>query len=178
VLVWDAKNEWSVRYGCRRVDDLRELAQCCKPGAPVERIAFVPMFLGWETFELFCRLAFVWLRAARGALIVEELADVTTPQKAPAGWGRILRQGLAYGPTIYALTVRPAESDKTVLSQCSLLHCHRMSSADDEKYMAKHLRCDVAGVAQLRPLYWIERDNLKLETRFGGPVKIRPIRCA
>jgi hypothetical protein len=176
-LAWDSKDEWSARYGFRRVTSLRELCDACKPGAPVERVAFVPMLIHPDVFNLFCRLAWVWLRVARGSLIVEELADVTSPGKAPLWWGNILRKGVAYGPTIYALTQRPAESDKTALGNATLLHCHQMASADDEKYMARHLRCEPAQVAQLRPLHYIERDRISGEQRHGK-VTIKPIRLS
>lgn len=187
-LVWDAKDEWGHRYNCRRISCVRELAEACKPGAKLERIAYVPdlalesMKLRdrgdayRECFDVFCRLAWIWLRVARGALIVEELADVTHPGKAPIAWGRICRSGLAYGPSIYALTQRPSESDKTALGNATLLHVHQMASEADERYMARELRCDQARVAALRPLQFLERDRMSgAAPARAGSVKIRTL---
>lgn len=173
VLVWDAKNEWSIRYQCRRVDDPRELAACVKPGAKLERIAYV-VPVSREAFEYFCRQAWVWIRVARGALVIEELADVTSSGKAPQAWGEIIRKGLAYGPSIYALTQRPAESDKTAIGNATAIRCFQMAREEDERYMARELRVEQARVAQLKPLQWLERNRLTHQVR-AGSVKLRTL---
>jgi len=158
LLVWDSVGEWSDRFNCRRVESVFELAQLCKPGAPDVRIGFcVPVTT--ENFAAFCRLAWVWLRVKPGDLVVEELADVTSPGKAPVYWGEIIRKGLRYGPRVYALTQRPSESDKTVMGNASVLHVHQMAREDDCKYMAKELRVDPKIVDALLPYHWIERDR-------------------
>ncbi len=54
-----------------------------------------------------------WLRKL--TVIVEELADVTTPQKAPESWGVLLRRGRKYGISTYAVTQRIQEIDKTII---------------------------------------------------------------
>jgi hypothetical protein len=158
VLVWDAKDEWSHRYHCRRVESWSELAACVKPGAPIERIAFCPPIMDRKAFDRFCKLAWVWLRVARGALVIEELADVTTTQKAPPAWGEIIRKGLGYGPTIYALTQRPAEADKTSLGNASIVHTHKMVTGDDQEYIARKGGFPLERVQVLQPLEFLERD--------------------
>jgi hypothetical protein len=90
---------------------------------------------------------------------VEELADVTSPGKAPVYWGEIVRKGLRYGPQIYALTQRPSESDKTVMGNVSIIHCHQMARSEDSAYMARELRIELALVDHLLPFHWIERDR-------------------
>lgn len=170
VLVWDRMSEWGDRYGCRRVATFAELRELVKPGAPVERLAFYQPGMV-EHFDTFCALAWVWLRAARGALVVEELAHVTTPGRAPGMWHEILSAGLRYGPRIFALTQRPAESDKTSIGNATLIHCHQMARAADERYMAAELRCEPERLAALRPLQWIERDRRSGELR-AGTVKL------
>lgn len=159
LLVWDFKNEWHLKYRCRRVRSLRELAQLVKSHAPPARLAFSMPGMNAAAFDLFCRLAFVWLRQAEGDLVVEETASVTSPGKAPDAWGDIIRMGLGYGCNIYAITQRPAESDKTALGNASIVHCHRMASAADRKYMAQLLDVDVEQVQALKPLQWIERHD-------------------
>lgn len=167
VLVWDAVGEWGDRYGCTRISSLAEL-QVLAPGTRLERAAyFRPGAMGPREFDTFCRLAWVWIRAARGALVIEELAGVTTPGKAPAAWGDIVRAGLRYGPDIYALTQRPSESDKTVMGNATVLHCHAMARAGDRRYMAAELDTDPDALARLRPLQWLERDRRTGELRRG-----------
>lgn len=158
MLVWDLVGEWADRYGCRRVSSLTEL-QRLAPLGQLERLAYFRPGMAAGDFDPFCRLAWVWLRAARGTLVVEELASVTTPGKAPAGWGDIIRAGLRYGPEIYALTQRPSESDKTAIGNATVLHCHAMARAGDRRYMAAELDADPAEIGRLRPLQWIERDR-------------------
>lgn len=174
LLAWDAKNEWWHRGNCRRITDPRELARVVVPGAKLERIAYV-VPVTRENFDRFCRLAWVWLCTARGALIVEEVGDVTSSSKAPEAWGEILRKGLAYGPSIYVLSQRPAESDKTTVGNLTHLRCFQMAREEDEAYMARELRVEQSLVAALKPLQWIERNRLTKEIG-RGTVKIRASR--
>lgn len=154
LLVWDLLGEWSARYRCRRVGSLRELAAAI--AGPPARIAFHHPAMVAE-FGTFCRLAWVWIRLAPGALVIEETASVTQPGKAPAEWGTILRMGLRYGVDIYALTQRPAESDKTAFGNASVIHAGRAVTPDDRRTVAKYLDVPIARVAALKPLEFIER---------------------
>lgn len=165
MLVWDSVGEWGDRFGCRRVGSFRELRALAASPKP-ERLAFYVPGMA-EHFDVFCALAWVWIRAARGALVIEELAGVTSPGKAPRMWGEICRAGLRYGPRIVAVTQRPAESDKTCIGNATILHCHKMVREQDEAYMARELRVDAARLAALRPLEWIERDSRTHEVRAG-----------
>ena len=158
LLVWDFKAEWFIRYDCERVSSFRELAELVKSNAAPARLAFcIPGMQSAEVFNAFCRLAWVWLRQAEGALVVEETASVTAPGKAPPAWGDVIRMSLGYGAHVYAITQRPAESDKTALGNASLVHCHRMATHDDRRYMAKLLDVPLDRVAALKPLDYIER---------------------
>lgn len=158
LLLWDYKGE-SKRYHCRRVTSIDELARCVVPAAAPERIAFHVLNRQAALFDSFCRLAWVYIRAHGAPLIVEETASVTSPGKAPPAWGDICRLGLGFGSDIYALTQRPAESDKTALGNATVIHCGVMGTPDDRRTMAKYLDVDVADVEALRRLEWIERDK-------------------
>lgn len=159
LLVWDYKSEWYVRYRCRRVQSIHELAALVRPGAPPARLAFCPTTgMDAKSFDQWCRLAFVWLRADMGTLVVEETASVTSPAKAPPGWGNILRMALGFGCDIYAITQRPAESDKTSFGNASVLHTHRLARSADRKFMAQEMDVELARISALQPLQWIERD--------------------
>lgn len=173
VLVWDSMNEFATDYGYRRITSAPELHRVALSSAPVRAGYVVPVTA--SSFDTFCRLAWVWLRVNaraghRVAIVVEEMADVTTPGKAPAAWGEIVRKGLRFGPHVYALTQRPAESDKTVVGNANLLHCHAMSRADDARYMARELRAPVELVDGLRldRFEWLELDRRTRTLTAGG----------
>jgi hypothetical protein len=154
VLVWDLLGEWSSRFRCERIGSLAELAR--RVQGPPARLAFhCPQQL--THFPMFCRIAWAWLRLAPGALIVEETSSVTQPGKAPPEWGDIIRMGLRYGTNIYALTQRPAESDKTVFGNASVLHVGRAVTPRDRATVAEYLDRPVAEVSALLPLQFIER---------------------
>jgi hypothetical protein len=171
VLVWDLLGEWSTRYRCARVESFTELAARIDTRA---RLAFhrpgmaAPSRDGKPSdFETFCRLAFCWLRLAPGALVIEETASVTHAGKAPAAWGDVVRMSLRYGVELYALTQRPAESDKTAFGNASVVHAGRFTMPRDRATIADYLDVPVATVAALRPLDWIERDHVTGVTRTG-----------
>jgi hypothetical protein len=167
LFVWDyPKGEWATRYKCRRVSSLAELKQCLAPGAKPERIAFMRISeTPKEDFEAWARLAWVYVRMYGGIVIAEELSSVTEPGKAPPAWGNICRMG--YGSDIYAITQRPAESDKTSLGNAQVIHCGIMGTLDDEKTMAKYLRVSLAEVQALKQFQWIERDRRDFALRRG-----------
>jgi hypothetical protein len=152
--------EWGARYRCKPLHSFAQLRDWAKPTAGDGRLAFyMPGMV--EHFETWCRFAWIWIRARPGGvLVVEELAHVTTPGKAPRMWHEIISTGLRYGPRIYALTQRPAESDKTVMGNASVIHAHRVAFTRDRDYMAEALTVPRGQVAALRPLEFIERDML------------------
>lgn len=170
MLVWDSVHEWSRDRVVRAVstlDDLHKLiiADLRSPG--VFRIGYTGP-INKKTFDIFCKLAFVWMRAMRGGvLVIEELADVTTPQKAPDGWGEIVRKGRHFGGCIYGVTQRPAESDKTIAGNADIIHTGRLSFPTDRKTLAEYLDVDVAQITALPSLHWIERDMRTRELRTG-----------
>jgi hypothetical protein len=167
LLVWDIKQgEWGTRYGCARVSTLAELRELVKSPRPARLAFFNPVGMV-SMFDAFCRLAWVWLRLTGGTLIAEETASVTSPGKAPEAWGDICRQAMGFGCDVYAITQRPAESDKTALGNALLVHCGMMGTPRDRVTMADYLDVDQADVGKLKPLEYIERDRRTHEVRRG-----------
>lgn len=161
LLVWDSAYEWHRKCRLERVSNLADLHEHLVAELRGDR---GPLRMAWvgavskDHFETFCRLAWVWLRASRGVLIVEELADVTSPGKAPAAWGEIVRKHRHSGGQVYALTQRPAESDKTIVGNAAVIHCGRMNRASDRKYMADCLDVSLEEITRLQDLDYLERD--------------------
>jgi hypothetical protein len=168
VLVWDGKGiDWGERDGFRVVDSPHELRRVLF-GANQQRISYrVP--ISKDNFAIFCRLAWVWGRYQPGTIIIDEIADVTTPQRAPVELGEIARKSRAFGTDVYATTQRPQECDKTIQGNAMVYHCGRMSDADDQRYIAKRLLggVEVGLVSKLQPLEWIERDARTLQITQG-----------
>ena len=166
LLVWDGKEEWGERDRCRVVTSPHELRALVLHRGPM-RIAYrVPVTRA--NFDVFCRLAWVWCRFDVGTLVVEELADVTTPAKAPIAWGEIVRKSRGTGAMVYALTQRPQEVDKTAQGNAAVFHVGMMPDEQDQKYVAKRLLgVPVEQVARLAPMEYIERDVRAQTIRFG-----------
>ena len=182
VMVWDAIGEFHEKFKCKRVQGAAGLRTIAARGLPGRWAFDVP--LTPENFDLFCRCAWLWIRvmAHRGkhvCLIVEELADVTPPGKAPQSWGQIVRKSLRYNPRIYALTQRPAESDKTVMGNATILRCHSMATPDDRRTMAKYLDVDQGIIDGLDfgKYQYIERDRrTRSLTTAGKGMRPRAVR--
>jgi hypothetical protein len=176
VLVWDAVEEWHQRARLRRVTSLAELGALIAedirpPGAYKFRVAYCGPVTR-DHFATFCRLAWVWLRSWPGTLVVEELSDVTSPGKAPQAWGEIVRKGRHVAAEVFALSQRPAESDKTIVGNAALIHAGLFAFDQDRAYMARCLDVPVDEVAALGQLHWIERDMRTRELR-RGVLKLR-----
>lgn len=124
--------------------------------------------LSADAFGQFCRIAFAWGRIEPCVVIAEELAWVTNPSKAPRGWLELVTGGLKYGIDILSITQRPAESDKTALSQASIVRCFQQERHDDAKYMAKELRVDQSRIDALERLHYIEKDRRTQKIRDGA----------
>lgn len=166
VIVWDVKGEYASEPGFMRVETAGELARVLAAGQHA-RIAFVPRSM--TLFDHWCKCAYAW---GDCAVVAEELADVTTPGKAPEGWGWVLRRGRERRLVVFGITQRPSESDKTILGNATTIHVCAMARADDRKYMARELDVPQAVVdgLNLGNLEWIEKD-LRLRKITRGSLK-------
>lgn len=170
LLVWDSAGEWT-RSGevlpLRSLTELHQRVQMYIHADQAMRYGYVGPVTDAH-FDAFCKLAWVWMRAhPRGVLLVEELADVTSPGKAPAAWGEIVRKHRHVAGTVYALTQRPAESDKTIVGNATIIHTGRMNMARDREYMAACLDIPLSEVSALPDLAYIERNMRTRELTVG-----------
>lgn len=166
LIVWDTVGEWSRKGIVKPVHTLRELHAAIVSNGPI-RVGYVGP-ISKEHFAVFCKLVWVWMRCKRGrVLVVEELSDVTSPGKAPDAWGEIVRKGRHEGGSIYGLTQRPAESDKTLPGNADVIHTGRLSFPRDRKSLAEYLDVPESDVTALPSLHYIERDMRTRELRTG-----------
>ena len=156
VIVWDIEAQWCELPGYRKITTRSELFRAVAGAGPA-RIAYVSGDADLKAdFDFWASCVMLWGRYRGGCVaIAEELADVSTPAKAPADWGILLRRGLKRGISIFAISQRWAEADKTAIGNASEFVVFR-ASGDDVAYMAKKARIPVAELEALQPLEYIK----------------------
>lgn len=177
LLVWDPLHE----YGsfARPVSDLASVAQAAK--AKTFAVAYSPGAdpSGFrERFALFCRIAFA---AGNLTMLVEELADVTSPSFAPMEWRRCTTQGRHKGLRIVAASQRPAQVDKQFLGGCTYIRCFTLRYPADRAAMAGAMSVPLAQIADLATveqgratvINYVERDFRSGKTTAGSIEKRR-----
>lgn len=163
LLVWDPLGEYGDLV-TRTTAKLSEVAQAAK--APAFRIAFYPGADAGafkDRFAMFCRIAFA---AGNLVMLVEELADVTSPSYAPLAWRQCTKKGRHAGLQIIAATQRPADIDKHFLGGCTYVRCFTQRFPADAKAMAGAMKLPLETINALETreegavtvLNWIEKD--------------------
>ena len=99
--------------------------------------------------------------------VAEELADVTTPAKAPGNWGILIRRGLKRGITLRCISQRWSEADKTAVGNASDFVIFRQSSGDDVRYLSRKTRVQEGEINDLAPLQFVHMDALTGEISRG-----------
>ena len=161
LLVWDPDDEWH-NARCVRVDDplalIKKLFETVRHGSG--RVCYVPDRL--SRFDWFCRVAFNWgalgwVREVPTSVVIDELASVTGTAKAGGAYGEFVRRILKKRTSLYGITQRPAECDKTIMANLSAIRCYRMQKASDREYMAREMDGpSVEEIATLQPLEYFE----------------------
>lgn len=165
-FAWDPEAQWCELPGWRKVTTRAQLLEAAqKPGA--QRIAYVAGGDLKAEFDYWAQcVMYAGRYVAPLACIAEELADVTTPSKAPGNWGILLRRGLKRGIDIYAISQRWAEADKTAMGNASAYVCFSLRGEDIE-YMARKTRIPVQELEALQKLEWVRTDPVSKVTERG-----------
>jgi hypothetical protein len=164
LIVWDPKGKWVEQERCTAVLTVHDLVRKLRAtGSGPLRVALVNTQR--QCFGPWAEAAFWWTRwgAEQGTTttgVAEEIANVTSSQKAPDGFHLYLSQGLEFGGDIYVITQSPTESEKTSIRNRTILRVGQCERADDAAYMAKELRIDQAKVDELQQLEFIERNRV------------------
>ncbi|MEQ1488853.1 MAG: hypothetical protein ABL920_10190 [Methylotenera sp.] len=159
VFVWDIEAQWCTQRGFKKITSLTELKKIAVTGR-VGKYAFVSGGNLKAEFEQFCKCVYHFGCYFGGcAIIAEELADVTTTAKAPPSWGILCRRGLKRGITIYPISQRWAEADKTAIGNATDFYIFRQSTTSDAKYMEQKTGVDWIGISNLKPLQYIHYDT-------------------
>lgn len=167
VFAWDPEDQWAQLPGWQRVTTRRQLLAAMEYGG-AQKVAFV---VGGDLKGAFNFWAGVVLHAGRYVApldaIAEELADVTTPAKAPGNWGILLRRGLKRGINIFAVSQRWAEADKTAMGNASEFVIFRQATAPDARYMSRYTRVPEGEINGLPPLYFVKYDAVTQKIERG-----------
>lgn len=133
-------------------------------------------------FDLFCRAAWI---AGNLTMMVDELPEVTKANKAPASWRRCVNVGRDYvgddgkrrALSIIGAGQRPAECDKSFISNCDVIHTGRLANLADADAMARTIGCKTSEITGMPDLAWIERRAGQVEF-LRGTLKFRNVRQA
>lgn len=151
-IIFDPDDEYGELTGVKRVTTAKALIELLKSHKNKSlKVAFVAE--GVKSFEFWANCAFQW---ANCVAVAEEIADVTTPSKAPPAWGRLIRRGRKYGVLICAVTQRPAEADKTILSNAAVIRTGALGRHADREAIAREMDCKSSVISKLVPLDYIE----------------------
>lgn len=158
VLIWDPDDEYGEVAHIRAVSLTSELIDLIQGGDAIVR--FVPKAMSTKLlekqFEFVSLAAFVW---GDCAYVAEEIADVTTPSKAANGWGTVLRRGRKRNVTVYPVSQRPAEADKTAFTQAAKIRAGRLDGEGDINRVAANMRVPSEYLSQLGKLEYLELDR-------------------
>lgn len=171
IAAWDPEDQWAQLPGWRKVTTRAALLEAMQARGHM-RIAYVAGGDLKAEFDFWCGVVMYACRYIQPlAAIAEELADVTTPSKAPGNWGIMIRRGLKRGLRLYAISQRWAEADKTAIGNASdyLLFTAR---GEDVDYIARKTRIPVEDLDGLKPLEFIRWDPVTRE-KVRGKVKFR-----
>ncbi|GGI16909.1 hypothetical protein [Oxalicibacterium faecigallinarum] len=162
VVAWDPEDQWAALPGYRKITTRDELLQAIQTPGHM-RLAYVTGGNLKDEYDFLCRAVFYAGRYIKALdFIGEELADVSTPGKAPTHWGILVRRGLKRGINIYAISQRWAEADKTAIGNASEYVCF-LSRPDDTDYVAKKTGIPVAELAALEAFEFIQYDPVTKE---------------
>ncbi len=166
VWAWDPEDQWAALPGWRKVTTRAQLLEWAKKGG-AQRIAYVAGGDLKAEFDFWCGCVMYAGRYVEPLdAIAEELADVTTPSKAPGNWGILIRRGLKRGITIYAISQRWAEADKTAIGNATRYVCFAMGG-EDVFYMNRKTMIPVEQLGALKPLEFVISDRLTKQVTTG-----------
>lgn len=159
LMVWDYKHDASLSGVGLPITQWANFVRECKKPTFAARYLVSPDHDPHEQFEAFCALA--W-REGNVLIFVDELAEVTKANKAPAAWRKVVNVGRSYDNgkkciAIIGASQRPAEVDKSFLANCDVIHTGRLGDVADAKRFAQSWGVDAAELVNLPDLAWVEK---------------------
>lgn len=156
VMVWDVDGEYT--SGFVSVDSIGQLISLIKKqGMQSLNVSYRPKSL--DEFDAFCAVAVAWgTDTGELACVVEETADISSAGKAQGNFRILIGRGMKRGISLFCVTQRPSESEKTSLGNAKKIVTFYMTRAKDRDYMATELVCESEDIEGLEPLHYLEKD--------------------
>lgn len=170
IFAWDIEDQWAQLPGWRRVTTRAELLKAAQTPGPC-KIAYVTGGTLAAEFDFWAGcVQYSGRYVGPLVAIAEELSDVTTPSKAPGNWGILLRRGLKRGITIYAISQRWQEADKTAIGNASEFVLFRQNGPEAAAYLAKKTGVPPERIPA-QDLHFVRFDPRDLQNIFSGKLR-------
>nr|WP_295075346.1 hypothetical protein [uncultured Roseateles sp.] len=169
LIIWDTNDEYD--KAARAVGSFDALLRAI--AAPSFAVRYVPKARKDKAlraeFEAFCLIAYA---AANSTIVVEELADVTSPSYAPPAWRKLNTRGRHHqGLTLYWCSQSPAFIDKASLGNATHMHVGYLGEPRHRQAAAAHMGCKADHIDELTQGEYIEYDKAR-KVRTKGAVSI------
>lgn len=154
LAIWDTNDEY--QKAARQVGTLSELLQAIAAAAFAVR--YVPKAKKDKDFraefEAWCSIVYA---AAGATLVIEELADATSPSYAPPAWRKLNTRGRHHqGLTLYWCSQSPAFIDKASLGNATHMHVGYLGEPRHRQAAAAHMGCAADDIDALQQGDFIE----------------------
>lgn len=154
LVIWDTNDEYD--RAARAVGSLAELVRAI--AAPTFAVRYVPRARKdadlRREFEAWCTIVY---HAAGSTIVVEELADVTSPSFAPPAWRKLNTRGRHHqGLVLYWCSQSPAFIDKASLGNATHMHVGYLGEPRHRQAAAAHMGCRPEDIDALQQGEWIE----------------------
>lgn len=171
LMVWDFKNDPSLEGIGKPYRDIGAFILSLKGKTFASRYLVNHGGDIQAQFNFFCLAA--W-QAGCLLMFVDELPEVTKANRAPPAWRRCVNVGRDYQEggarkwlSIIGAGQRPAECDKSFISNADVIHTGRLANTSDARELAQSLGCDFRDLLALPDLHWIERRAGQIEPARG-----------
>ena len=105
-------------------------------------------------FEAWCTIVY---HARESVIVVEELADVTSPSYAPPAWRKLNTRGRHHqGLTLYWCSQSPAFIDKASLGNATHMHVGYLGEPRHRQAAAAHMGCQAEDINALKQFEFLE----------------------
>lgn len=175
-VAWDPEAQWCEQPGWRKVTTRKQLLDAIQTPGHM-RIAYVTGGDLKPEFDFICGCV-MWAgrHVAPLDFVAEELADVTTPSKAPGNWGILVRRGLKRGINIYAISQRWAEADKTAMGNASQ-YIVFASRGEDVNYISRKTLLPMEELAALQKFEFVMFDPVTKDKQ-RKKIRLAPLKAA
>lgn len=166
LAIWDTNDEY--QKAARQVHSMRDLLAAI--AAPVFAVRYVPKAKKDKDFraefEAWCSIVYA---AAGATLVIEELADATSPSYAPPAWRKLNTRGRHHqGLTLYWCSQSPAFIDKASLGNATHMHVGYLGEPRHRQAAAAHMGCMAEDIDALTQGQYIEYVKATKKRTFGA----------